>query len=86
MSFALITDHFIGCANECPDELLSKRFFNFERIIAISAQQSTNIVDVKDAIRDVLDEQAERLKAQEATATRTKAATVVTEQLKVKLS
>lgn len=77
---------FKDCAKECPEQLLSKRYFDFERIIAISAQQGTNVTNVKDAVRDVLDDHAERLKTQEATAIAAKAAPVVTEQLKVKLS
>jgi len=46
--------------NECPPELASKNYIDFERIIPISAKNKENIRDVKTAIRDVLDEYAEK--------------------------
>lgn len=52
---------FSDCSNtECPAELASKNYINFERIIPISAKNEENIQDVKTAIRDVLDDYAER--------------------------
>lgn len=44
---------------ECPDELKSKKYFDFERIITISAKEQTKIDNVRAAIREVLDEKAE---------------------------
>lgn len=52
---------FEDCAdNECPAELASKNYINFERIIPLSAKNEENINDVKTAVRDVLDDYAER--------------------------
>lgn len=46
--------------NECPPDMLSKRFINFDRILEISAKDNLHIDEVKRMIRDVLDEHAER--------------------------
>lgn len=46
--------------NECPTNMLSKRFINFDRILEISAKDNLFVDDVKRMIRDVLDEYAER--------------------------
>lgn len=52
---------FSECSSvECPTELASKNYINFERIIPISAKNKDNIEDVKIAIREVLDDHAER--------------------------
>lgn len=40
--------------------MTSNKYMNFERIIPISAKNEENIKDVKIAVRDVLDEYAER--------------------------
>lgn len=40
--------------------MTSNKYINFERIIPISAKNEENIKDVKIAVRDVLDEYAER--------------------------
>lgn len=45
---------------ECPPELRSSQLLRFERIIPISAHELRNIDEAKRAIRDVLDESAER--------------------------
>lgn len=47
-------------SSDCPAELVSKNYINFERIIPISAKNEENIADVKTAVRDVLDDYAER--------------------------
>lgn len=46
--------------DECPTELRSERLMKFERIVAVSARELFNIETAKRAIRDVLDESAER--------------------------
>ncbi|KAJ6633045.1 GTP-binding protein 10 like, partial [Pseudolycoriella hygida] len=49
------------CSNsECPEELASKNYMNFERVIPISAKNDENIQEVKRSIRNVLDDYAER--------------------------
>ncbi|XP_037034111.1 GTP-binding protein 10 homolog [Bradysia coprophila] len=45
---------------ECPTDLASKNYIKFERIIPISAKDNDNVTSVKTAIRDVLDDYAER--------------------------
>lgn len=49
--------------HECPEELLSENYLNFDEIIPISAKTKHNVEEVKDTIRNVLDKHA--LKKQE---------------------
>lgn len=55
------SERFSDCSNdECPADLASKNYIKFERIIPISAKDQDNVDSVKTAIRDVLDDYAER--------------------------
>lgn len=59
-SSLFINSHLIlDFTDKCPEELRSSKLIEFERIIAISAQEQQHIGQVKRAIREVLDERAE---------------------------
>lgn len=45
---------------DCPEEIRPEKLINFERIIPISALNSARINQVRDSLRDILDELAER--------------------------
>lgn len=44
--------------DECPEELISENFINFDEIMAISAKEGRGVDEVKGAIRNVLDKHA----------------------------
>lgn len=44
--------------HECPEELVSDKYLNFDEIIAISAKTNHKVDAVKEAIRNVLDKHA----------------------------
>lgn len=58
-------DRLDQCTDECPSNMASKRYMSFDRILEISAKDNLGIDVLKRAIRDVLDEHAERNRLQE---------------------
>lgn len=55
----LIHFFLIAHTNDCPEELISDRFIQFDDIHVISAKTGIGIDDVKTSIRDTLDKYAE---------------------------
>lgn len=49
---------FAAHKHECPEDLLSEKFINFDEIITISAKKQYKIDEVKEAIRNVMDKYA----------------------------
>lgn len=66
--------------------MLTEKLINFERVIPISAKECTRIGDVKKAIREVLDQEAEKnIKPAEGVESKSNNS-VISEQLKIKIA